>query len=80
MFAWKEHKRRQLTDSSIVKLMNEEYQKKVKENRHYIKTIADVLRFTATQNIAQRGHIETDESKNQGNFLEMLHILAKQVQ
>lgn len=42
----------------------------------YIKTVADVLRLTATQNIAQRGHIKS-EGSDKGNFLEMLQIVAK---
>lgn len=75
MFAWNEYKRAALTDSSIVDMINKEYRKKVEENRSYIKTVADVLRLTATQNIAQRGH--RDSEKNKGNFLEILEIIAK---
>ncbi|KAF3856817.1 hypothetical protein F7725_017540 [Dissostichus mawsoni] len=77
MFAWNEHKRVALTDSSIVDMINKEYRKKVEENRSYIKTVADVLRLTATQNIAQRGHRESEESDNKGNFLEILEMIAK---
>ncbi len=34
-----------------------------------MKTIAEVLLLTATQNIAQRGHDESAESDNRGNFI-----------
>nr|XP_054591382.1 uncharacterized protein LOC129155176 [Nothobranchius furzeri] len=51
-------------------------QRKVEENCSYIKTIADVLLLTATQNMAQRGHSES-ESDNRGNFLEILEVIAK---
>lgn len=44
----------------------------------YIKTIAEVLRLTAMQNIAQRGHIETEGSQNKGNFLELIELIARQ--
>lgn len=33
--------------------------------------------MTATQNIAQRGHRETEEAANRGNFLEILEMIVK---
>lgn len=77
MFAWTEHKRVVLTDLSILDMLNKEYMKKVEENRGYIKTVADVLLLTATQNIAQRAHYESEESDNRGNFLQILEMIAK---
>ena len=41
-----------------------------RKNRELIKTIADILRLTATQNIAQRGHRETDAEDDKGNFID----------
>lgn len=43
----------------------------------YIKTIADVLLLTATQNISQRGHRESEDSNNKGNFIAILEEIAK---
>jgi hypothetical protein len=77
MFAWGEHKKAILTDSSILDALNEAYNKKVQENRKYIKTVAEVLLLTSTQNIAQRGHRETEGADNRGNFLEILEMIAK---
>ena len=48
-----------------------------KENRRIVQTIFDVARHLAKQNTAFRGHDETDDSANRGNFLEELHFLAK---
>lgn len=42
-----------------------------------MKTIANVLLLTATQNIAQRGHRESSDSQNKGNFLAILEEIAK---
>ncbi len=39
--------------------------------------VVDVLRFTALQGIAQRGHGESESSDNRGNFLELMELLAK---
>ncbi len=41
IFAWNEHKRVALTDSSMLPMINKEYKKKVEENYCYIKTVAD---------------------------------------
>ena len=47
------------------------------ENRHIVETIFDVVRHLAKQNSSFRGHDETDDSKNKGNFLEELEFLSK---
>ena len=49
---------------------------KVRNNRHYIKTIAEVLLLCAKQDIALRGHRESAESPNRGNVLEILMLIA----
>lgn len=44
----------------------------VSKNRHYIKSIVEVLLLCARQDIALRGHREHAESANRGNFLHYL--------
>lgn len=46
------------------------------DNRLYLKTICEVLRLTATQNISQRGHRESTTSENRGNFLTVLELIS----
>ena len=77
MYAWNQHKRGVDTNSSMLDTINEDRKKKVEENCAYIKTIADVLLLTATQNIAQRGHREPEDCRNKGNFLTILEEIAK---
>ena len=48
----------------------------VRRNRHYIRTIAAVLLLCARQDIALRGHRESSDSLNRGNFLEILMLVA----
>ncbi len=62
MIAWNEHRKRILTDTSMLNALDKKHQEVVEQNRTYIKTVAEVLLFTATQNISQRGHLETDAS------------------
>ena len=64
---------------SVMQLQSEAYCKQVSENRQYVKTVAEVLLLTATQNIAQRGHREhsTSLGENPGNFRKILQLLTK---
>ena len=57
MIAWADFNKLKSADTSVSQMLNEEYQKLVSENRHYIKTVAEILLLTAKQDIAQRGHI-----------------------
>lgn len=72
---------RRMTDkdpqSSIATMISDAYSAEVRENRDYVGQIADVLRFTAVQGIAQRGHDESQDSENRGNFLELLELISK---
>lgn len=77
MLAWTEYKRSATTSSSLLNSLSNEYDKLVKANREYIKTVADILLLTATQNIAQRGHRDMDDDGNKGNFLDIMELIAK---
>ena len=47
------------------------------EIRHYLKTIAEILLLCGRQDLALRGHHESQSSSNRGNFLEILQVIAK---
>lgn len=66
-----------LSGKTVTSLLNDSHRQFVKRNRDYIKIVADTLRLTAVQNIAQRGHREsnTNPDENKGNFLEILNFL-----
>ncbi len=61
----------------MLNALDKKHQEVVEQNRTYIKTVAEVLLFTATQNISQRGHLETDASTKKGNFLGIMDLIAK---
>ena len=77
MYAWNQCKKATEMNTTLLNSLNMNRQKKVEENQHYVKTIANVLLLTATQNIAQRGHRESEDSHNKGNFLAILDEIAK---
>jgi hypothetical protein len=45
-------------------------------NRKKLTTIINAIYFLAKQGLALRGHDETDKTKNNGNFLELLNLVA----
>ena len=45
-------------------------------NRLRLKTLIDTVRWLTLQACAFRGHDESSKSRNQGNFLELLKLLA----
>ena len=52
--------------------------KKIKENRQYLQQILKIALLCACQNIALRGHDESEDSNNKGNFLEILSLLKSE--
>lgn len=75
--AWTDYRRNKLESTSIAQSISEAYQTKVRENRHFIKTLGEILLLTATQAIAQRGHREGDDERNPGNVRKFLQFTAK---
>ncbi len=69
MVAWKDYETAVKKNITLLNVLNKEHDKQIKDNWEYMKTIAEVLLLTATQNIAQRGHDESAESDNRGNFI-----------
>ncbi len=48
----------------------------VERNREHIKVVLDVVLFCAKQDIQLRGHRESEEALNRGNFLELFRLLS----
>lgn len=61
---------------SVKQILSESYRREVQENRHYIKTIGEILLVTSMQNIAQRGHREDEASENVGNVKRLLLLIS----
>jgi hypothetical protein len=52
------------------------HNEKVKENRDILKRLIDMTLYLSTQELAFRGHDETETSLNQGNFKELAKLLS----
>lgn len=48
----------------------------IANNREMLRHIINAIVYLTQQGMALRGHDETSDSKNRGNFLELLHLLA----
>jgi glycerol kinase len=62
--------------SHIGKLIEKQTSQEMENNRLRLKTSIDNVRWLAFQACAFRGHDESADSKNQGNFIELIKFLA----
>ena len=76
MVAWSQYKLNTKHHTSIAERMESNRAQVISNNRHYLKALIEVILLCALQEIALRGHRESCEAPNRGNFLEILHLLA----
>ena len=76
MACWNEYTTNLKKHTSVAHRLETAREEVIKTNHHYIKTLAEILHLCAKQEIAMRGHRESAESKNQGNFMEILKLVA----
>ena len=62
--------------TAVDKRMDASRAKTISNNCHYLKTILEVLLVCSQQEIALRGHRESVNSLNRGNFLEIFKLVA----
>ena len=77
MVAWEQYRVTTERGTSILNRINSSWETTLANNRHYIKTIAEILLFCSRQEIGIRGHREDKSSMNRGNFLELVDLVAK---
>ena len=76
MTAWSQYKLNASQHTSIAERMDSHRAKLASDNRHYIGTLSEVILLCARQEIALRGHRESSNSDNRGNFREILTLMA----
>ena len=62
---------------NIASKLSSAHEKEVQLNRKNLATIISATFFLAKQGLPFRGHDENDKTKNNGNFLELLNLLAE---
>ena len=76
MCSWCDFVKNVKCGTSVAESLDSTRHQQILENRHYIKTLASVILFCGRQDIALRGHRETDLDHNRGNYLELLELIA----
>ena len=75
MARWNEYERIKSNKSmSLEHFLNPERSSVVKENREYLKMLIEFNRFFCLQELPYRGHDETDDSMNTGNWKEFIRM------
>ena len=76
MITWQHFKLAKKT-GSVADQLGTLRSEQIKKNNQYMISVCDVLRFCCKQEIALRGHDESSESSNRGNFLELMSLLTR---
>lgn len=66
--------------SEAARLSSLKHNEMVSRNRRYLGRLIQVICFLGKQELAFRGHDESDQSENKGNYLEILDMLAQEEQ
>lgn len=74
--AWYSYTHTMTTGVTVADQLGNARAELVQRNRQYLKTIAEVLLLCARQDISLRGHRESADSTNRGNFLSILSLVA----
>jgi len=74
---WDQFKIREKEGKQVVNLIDKAAVTQREQNRYYIKTLAEAILFCAKQEIALRGHDESDDSESRGNFLELVNVISR---
>ena len=75
MVSWQEFVNK-TSGTSIADRLDAARSQLIARNRYYLRTILEVLLLCSQQEIALRGHDESEKSLNRGNFLEILKLIA----
>ena len=77
MVAWQQFQLNRERKTTLPHRMDRLGKQCLRSNRHYIKTIAEIVLLCARQEIALRGHHELVDSQNPGNFRAILDLVAR---
>ena len=76
VISWNQYKINSERKTSISDRLETCRSQQITQNRHYMKTLAEIILLCSHQEIALHGHIEDESSMNRGNFLEILNLVA----
>lgn len=60
-----------------LKIASQKHNQEVVKNRAILKRLIDVVCFLGEHELAFRGHTETENSSNKGNYIDLINLIAK---
>ena len=75
--SWHEYKQNEECGTSVTSHLDSTRNEQIHLNRHYLRSVAEVILLCSRLEIALRGHDESNDSLNKGNFREILQVVAK---
>ena len=76
MLSWKYYIQMKRSNNSVADKIGSARAQHIAKNVHYIRTVAEVILLCGQQEIALRGHRESEDLLNRGNFVEILKLIA----
>ena len=74
--SWEQHSLNTKQGTTIERRLDKLGHRVIQENRHYLKTVAEVILLCAQAELPLRGHDESKSSLNPGNFMMMLKMIS----
>ena len=74
--AWIDYETNSKRGTLIEDRVDSQRRQQIQSNRHYLRTLAEILLLCGKQDIPLRGHREHDPLLNRGNFLEILQTVS----
>ena len=74
--SWEQHSFNTKQGTTIKRRLDKLGHRVIQENRHYLKTVAEVILLCAQAELPLRGHDESKSSLNPGNFMMMLKMIS----
>ena len=75
--SWHEYKQNEERGTSVASRLDSARTEQIRLNRHYLRSVVEVILLCSLLEIALRGHDESNGSLNKGNFCEILQVVAK---
>ena len=76
VIAWEQYRLNQTRGSHIHQRVKHVSRQVIEGNRHYIKSIAEIILLCAHEEMALRGHDEGSDSLSAGKFRALLNLVA----
>ena len=76
MLSWRDFSKNAEQETSVDCRLNGQRRQQITDNRHFLKTIAEVVLLCGRQDLALRGHRQSQTHLNKGNFAALVTLVG----